>query len=401
MRILSLSTIFPNASEPGLGTFVEARLQALAKRATVSVITPLAPFDYDNPRRRGLGRRSVPLRRTQGRLEVLAPAWAYPPGSGFLNGVLLGIQLLPLVGWRKLRTPFDVIDAHFAHPEGVAAALLGLCLRCPFTITMRGSALRHSRYRLRRRTISWALSRAGAVFAVSDELARLAVALGAPPERVHVVMNGVDPDDWPQLATAAAAAPKSDFEILSVGRLIASKGHQHVIRAIAALHRRGLRIRLRIVGEVGRGVRTYEPELLRLAKSLSVESWVCVEGWLPQGRVAEIMGQADLLCLASEGEGCPNVVWEALACGTPVVANDVGTVRRQIPDERFGLVVPCGDAQALEDALRQALEKTWDRDAIARWGRAREWDTVASDLISVFESILAPAPAQRSAAEAP
>ncbi len=393
MRILSLSSVFPNPSEPGLGSVVEARLQALGKRAKVRVIAPIAPFDYDNPRGRGLGWRTVPFRRVTDSLEVFAPAWFYPPGSGFLNGLLLAIELAPFIAWMRIRRPFDIIDAHFTHPEGVAAALLAFLFRRPFTITLRGSEPRHARYCYRRRLMSWALRRASGVFAVSDELARLAVALGASPDSVRVAMNGVDPEFFAGIPLAATTSPKEWYEIVSVGRLVRTKGHQRVIRAVGALVQRGIPIRLRILGEAGRGVLSYEPDLRQLVHSLSIDANVLFEGWVPRRQLAVAMAGADILCLASDREGCPNVVREALACGTPVVAHDVGTVRRQIPDDRFGFIVPAGQDQALEDAIDQALKKKWDRPTIAAWGRARTWDTVAGELVRAFSDILSPAPA--------
>jgi teichuronic acid biosynthesis glycosyltransferase TuaC len=290
-----------------------------------------------------------------------------------------------------IRRPFDVVDAHFAHPEGVAAALLALIFRRPFTITMRGSEPRHVRRRFRRRLISWALGRASVVFAVSDELARLAVALGASPDSVRVTINGVDTNVFARISPTLPSTPKKSHEILSAGRLVNTKGHQRVIRAVAALVRRGVPVRLRILGEHGRGVRSHERELRQLVEDLSMDAHVRLDGWVPQRELANAMGQADVVCLASDSEGSPNVVSEALACGTPVVAHDVGTARRQIPDNRFGFVVAVGHQQGLEEALHRALQKQWDRDAIAAWGGAWTWDTVADELVSEFVRIAPPA----------
>src|SRR5690242_8599146 len=139
MKILSIASVFPNVSEPGLALFVEARLQAIAELAEVRVVAPIAPFDYDNPSGRGFGRRTVPRSTTRGRLEVLHPAWVYPPGNPAIKGVLLAAQLYPML--RRLRRTFayDVIDAQFTHPEGVAAGILAKALDRPYTITMRGN----------------------------------------------------------------------------------------------------------------------------------------------------------------------------------------------------------------------------------------------------------------------
>jgi glycosyltransferase involved in cell wall biosynthesis len=94
-----------------------------------------------------------------------------------------------------------------------------------------------------------------------------------------------------------------------------------------------------------------------------------------------------VFCLASAREGWPNVVHEAHACGTPVVATNVGGVPEMIPSENFGLVVPPNDPAALHAALKQALSRQWDRGAIAAWGQARSWRQVAAEVLREMEQV--------------
>jgi glycosyltransferase involved in cell wall biosynthesis len=384
MRILSLSTVFPNPSEPGLGIFVERRLQAMAKKADIQVIAPIAPCDYDNPRRRLFGFRSVPFRRKQGRLEVYHPAWVYLPGNRFTNGVLLGVQLAPLLRRLRREFPFERIDAHFAHPDGVAAAVLTLFFPCPFTITMRGNELVNARFRFRRTLMSWALRRANLVFALSNDLAQLARDLGVHPQVIRRVRNGVDPSLY-----TARSAPSDGLRkpavIVSIGRLVESKGHQYTIKAVAGLRARGIDVDLRILGEEGRGAGGCSAQLRSLVEGLRVGEHVQFLGWRPPAEVAAEMAGADVVCHASTREGWPNVVQEALACGTPVVATDVGSTRELIPDDRYGVLVAAGAADALERALELSLKRPWDRTAIARWGNLWTWDMVAGEVISELE----------------
>jgi glycosyltransferase involved in cell wall biosynthesis len=101
------------------------------------------------------------------------------------------------------------------------------------------------------------------------------------------------------------------------------------------------------------------------------------------------MSAADVLALASEAEGWPNVVHEAMACGTPVVATDVGAIPEMIPSPELGFRVPFGDTGALRDALRMALARDWDRGAIARYAQGRAWDKVAAEVVEVLEEVVA------------
>jgi glycosyltransferase involved in cell wall biosynthesis len=115
-----------------------------------------------------------------------------------------------------------------------------------------------------------------------------------------------------------------------------------------------------------------------------------------QDALAELMSAADVFCLASSTEGWPNVVNEALACGTPVVATDVGAVRQMIDSDRYGSVVPVRDGEALAEALRAALTGRWDHEAISARGRSRSWSLVAEEVLEQMRAVLA----ERSGKEA-
>jgi glycosyltransferase involved in cell wall biosynthesis len=101
------------------------------------------------------------------------------------------------------------------------------------------------------------------------------------------------------------------------------------------------------------------------------------------------MCAADVFCLASSTEGWPNVVNEALACGTPVVATDVGAVRQMVAGDAYGYVIAVNDADALASALRAALTRTWDNDGISAWGRLRSWSQVAEEVLAEMRTVVA------------
>lgn len=171
--------------------------------------------------------------------------------------------------------------------------------------------------------------------------------------------------------------------ILCVGNLVEEKGQSKIIEALANLRARGIRVRAAFVGGAGDGGQ-YLARLKSLARSLGVEALLSFPGRLDQAHVAALLNASTVLCLASSREGCPNVVLEAFACGTPVVATAVGGVPEMIPSAKYGLLVPDGDSTALADALSVALSKDWDRAAISQFGVVRSWDTVAAEVLKFF-----------------
>jgi teichuronic acid biosynthesis glycosyltransferase TuaC len=84
------------------------------------------------------------------------------------------------------------------------------------------------------------------------------------------------------------------------------------------------------------------------------------------------------------------VVHEALACGTPVVATDVGSVPELLPSPAYGIIVPPNDTAGLSAGLERALDAEWDRAAIAGWGASRSWRQVAAEVLQLFEEIASP-----------
>jgi predicted glycoside hydrolase/deacetylase ChbG (UPF0249 family)/glycosyltransferase involved in cell wall biosynthesis len=382
LRILSLSGEYPNPREPGKALFIQARLQAISKVADVSVVAPVALLDYANPQGNLLGSRGIPFLRTDDRIEVFHPRWIYPPRGGALNAVCLYIRLLPLVYRLKKRRQFDVIDAHFLHPEGIAAALLGATFKLPFVVTMRGSEFLHRRYRVRRRWMSWAVKRAALAITVSEGLRDLAVQLGARQENTTVIPNGINSETFHQYDREASRRhyqiETNTRLILTAGNLAPIKCHENIVKALRGVIDSGIKAQLWIAGGTGRSGR-HEAVIRAEVKANDLEDHVRFVGELPQKELATMMAAADVFCLASSREGWPNVVNEALACGTPVVATDVGAVRRMITSPDHGMVVPSGDVPALERSLVEALTRTWDRETISAAASSRSWSQVAKE----------------------
>ncbi len=396
LRILSLSCVYPSPNEPGLGLFVRARLQSLAAAAEIKVIAPVAALDYE--KRRILPRGSA-TRRWDERFEVMHLRWLYPPFGGFWNAFFLFLRLAwPVLRLRK-EFPFQLIDAHFAHPEGIAAALLGRLLGCPFLVTLRGNEPLHARSRFRRYWIAFALRHAARVITVSENLRAFAISLGADPARVQTIPNGVDPDlFFPRDRRASRAkwglAPERRV-ILCAGELIQEKGHHLVLQALRSLADHGTAAILVIAGRTGRGGRDFEDGLRHLVSQLRLENQVRLLGWVEPEALAELMSAADVFCLASFTEGWPNVVHEALSCGTPVVATNVGGVPDLIPSDRYGFVIPVSDQASLNESLRRALAKRWDRAAISTWAHSRPWTRVAQEVFEQMRQTVAEAQGQQ------
>ena len=195
MRVLSLSTVFPNPQQPDRGVFVRERLRHVAATDEVEELTIVAPIPYFPVATGRMQSRpaGVVRARVDGTLRVLHPPFWTPPGVGkSIDGLLYAASVYPTVRRLHRERPLDVIDAHFAYPDGFAAVLIAGLLGTAATVTLRGTLPDLATYRLRRPSIRYALERASAVLSVSAALRDDAAELGIDPRGVTVVANGVD-----------------------------------------------------------------------------------------------------------------------------------------------------------------------------------------------------------------
>jgi glycosyltransferase involved in cell wall biosynthesis len=274
---------------------------------------------------------------------------------------------------------FDLIDAHYFYPDGVAAALLAKRLRKPLQITARGTDVNVlPQMALPRRMIAWAARRADAIVTVSEPLKQRLVGLGVDESRIDVLRNGVDCDRFRPLDRAEArdaAGVKTRYVLAAVGNLVPEKGHDLVIEALAQVPDATLLI-------VGEG--TEAAKLREAAHRAGVLDRVRLLPVRPQAALASIYSAADVLVLASSREGWPNVVLEALACGAAVVATNVGSVSEIVDSPETGIVVEERSAAALAAAMRTILARPPDREAPRRRALEFGWAEVASRQRALF-----------------
>lgn len=403
MRALVLASTFPNAHQPTLGVFVRERMAALARLCELRVVAPV-PWFPANGLIRGARFVGVPPLEDGGAFPVYHPRFlSIPRYLKCLDGMLYAASLAPFLARLRREFDFDVIDAHFAYPDGLAAVLLGRLLRRPVVVTLRGSIVRLQHYPLHRPQIRWTLDRAARVIAVSQSLKDVATGLGVAAQRITVIPNGVDLAKFhPKGRSAAREAcglPLDHPVILTVGGIYEGKGQHHVVEALESLSARRPDAVYVMVGEGRRD--GYVERLQGLIARAGLGGRVRFAGAQPHAALADWYSAADVFCLATQSEGWANVLLEALACGTPVVATRVGGNPEIVPDDRYGLLVRHGDVRALAIALDRAIESRWDRTELVAHAATHTWETAASRVMREFAGALPGAPSIGSASPGP
>ncbi|MDX2253594.1 MAG: glycosyltransferase family 4 protein [Nitrospira sp.] len=390
MNILTFTGLFPNHVFPNQGVFIMERIRALSKLEDVS-LKVVAPIPYCPPfavGRWGQYRRIAAAETIDG-LDITHPRYVMIPKIGMsLYGLLLFLCVLPHLKRLQRQFDFDVIDAHFVYPDGFAAVLLGSVFHKPVVVSARGSDVNvYKRLHGMPPLLKYALNRAKHVVAVSHALGNAIASLDVSREHITVIPNGVDRTVFfPQsreTARKALGLPGSEKILLSVGHFTWNKGFDVVLRALKCVleERADLPIRLVLLGDG-----TIRRELEAMTESLRLTQHVRFAGAVPNRELPLWYNAADAFCLASKDEGWPNVLMEAMACGTPVIATKAGGIPEIIHAPHLGLLSE-RTPEALAVAIRDALSREWDREVLAREVRRRGWDCVAQEVLEVLRSV--------------
>lgn len=382
MKILSFSYCFPNSSNPAWGIFVYQRLAALAKTTELKVCSPVPWFP-------GLtGKAGHSDKQEWNGLPVYRPRFFYIPrfmknqDAGFYAKGLRSWLGRLIENWRP-----DLLDAHFIWPDGVGVALLAREFGIPYVITLRGKIYECLKIENQACQCAEAFKGAAAVISVSTRMAEEAVSLGAAADSLFVIPNGVDLECFrPQDKTACReklGLPREGRLLVTVAHLGHRKGHHEVLQALAGLPQD---IKLVIVGGAAQG--GSEETLRAVARKHGVEERLMLTGRRPYEEIPYFYNAADCSVLASYREGCPNAVLESLACGTPVVATDVGAVPDILPTPDAGRIVVPGQVNPLQQALFEVARQSWEAEAVRTAGRVRSWDRVAEEVRGVFKKVL-------------
>lgn len=390
IRIVLLSSLYPNEQQPRHGIFVEQRLRHLLASSEIEakVVAPVPWFWSAHPRYGRYARMAAvaPVEHRHG-LDILHPRYLVIPKVGMTAGpaAMAWSAGRALALLRRQGFDFDLIDAHYFYPDGVAAARLSARFDRPLVITARGADINTiANMRIPGRQVRVAARRADALLGVSASLSEKITRLGVSRDKVTTLRNGVDLSVFAPMDQAVARANLgvSGQVWLCVGHMIERKGMYIALAALAAVPG----VTLVIAGDG-----PDEDSLRRQAARLGIADRVRFAGAVAHTELPGYYNAADALILPTRSEGMPNVVLEALACGTAVIATAVDG----IPEIMGG--PPAG--RLLSERTADAVISAWQSitaDEMAKGGRmARRnyaqqfgWEPTTQGQIQVFRQIL-------------
>jgi glycosyltransferase involved in cell wall biosynthesis len=387
VKILTLSNLYPRPDRPAFGMFNGQLFGQMATAQGVALSNVCLVPEW----------RLWRWRRIRG--------WSAPQGS--VSGTRYQpVFYLPVIGRRWSARLYgwwnaalkheiqkaDVVYASWLFPDGVTAARLAETANVKVWIMVLGSDTYHLRNANRRGQVLAVDARVAGYVCVCQTVAQRLADVGIASERIHVVPNGVDPTRFyyvdpdqardhldKTLEPRLRAAIVDGISVLFVGNLVMEKGPDLCLEAFIAAAGSDDKRRLVFMGQGPmRGA------LARRAHDAGLSEHVHFVGSRPHIEIVHWMALADVLCLSSRTEGMPNVILEALACGCPVIASDVGACGEMLNDEPAGQVVPPGDVSALRDAMVNAFDTKTDRLALSTRHGIYTWNDQADTIVRLL-----------------
>lgn len=395
MNILILSYLYPNSVFPNHGIFVHNRVKALGKYLNVDVINPIpySPVYRFSAHHRNY--KAIPLQEDIDGVRVYHPRFLSIPKVGKQIEVF-SYRKAVLATLERLDRSYDLIDLHWTFPDLPTGIALRDLFRKKLLVTIRGrEALHLGEGNFSERCVSRALGQVDGVVGVSRELTELARERTQKNTLCTTIRNGVDTDLFTYRSKEECRArlqlPQDGKIIFSVGSLIHRKGFDLTLKALAELRQsarfNGENIHFYIGGSAGHEG-DYTSRLRELVRQLQLDECVHFVGQISNSQLVDWYNAADVFCLSSRGEGSPNVLTEALACGTPAVATDVGEAKEIIgsePDQ--GICVEPESWEAIQKGLEAVLSKSFEREKAALRFSKYTWDWCAQEVISVYNQV--------------
>jgi glycosyltransferase involved in cell wall biosynthesis len=369
-RLLIITNLFADPFGPTRATFNQQQFSRLREHMDVQLIVPVSFVPViKNP----LGYWRL-KKQTQAKWPYAdyVVYWYIPGVMRGLHGTFLLMSLLLQRLPTLLMGRWDVILGSWGYPDAWVATVLGKLKRTPVVVQVLGSDINvFTQDRMRRAQIRWLLDQAQAVVSVSKALVGRMTGLGVRGDHMHVLYNGVDGERFHPLDMQASRLKhgvKPDEEmILFVGNILVTKGCGELLEAFARLAAKRPRLSLVFVGD-GPMRKALEARV----KELGLSERVRFPGRVAHEQLKSWFACASVFCLPSYSEGVPNVVLEAMACGKAVVSTDVGGVAEVLPDFAGTIIQPQDDV-ALEQALGDTLDATWDHARIAAYTAQFNW----------------------------
>lgn len=382
MNILIINYEFPPLGGGG-GIFTRDLVKEFAKKHSIDIITTHFKGLKRKETLENINIYRVPvLYRTALHTATLASMLSFP-----FFGILKGIHLC-------LNKKYDIIQTHFAVPSGPVGLIISFLFRIPNVLTFYGGDIYNPYKKISphskaifRWVVRTVINNATAVIAPSTNIRNNANKIYRPTKDISIIPFGIDTPFFTSLKREELSLQKDIFYIISIGRLLKTKGYDILIKALNIIHKSRSDIRLILIGEGPE-----QDNLEKLASDLDISDDIIFLGAVFDKRKFQFLSTADAYVLSSLYEGFGIVLLEAMFCGLPIVATNNGGQTDIVTDGRNGILVEPSDAQAIADAITRLIKdkelrqktSTFNREDVKKYYISN----IAQDYLKLFNNIV-------------
>jgi glycosyltransferase involved in cell wall biosynthesis len=374
MRGLIITNLYPNSGRPTRATFNFQQFEHLGQYCELLILVPVFPNDWKQ-----INRKPVSKLSKHNNVHYLKVP-TIPKLGKILNAKILAWTIFLFKKSLVKNFSPNFILGCFAYPDGVAASLISSKFKLPCFMKVHGTDINvMGEIGPIKQQISNELLKISGVFSVSEALARNVVKMGCPEEKISVIYNGIDHAKfYPKSrndSRTRLGLDKEELIILFIGNLLESKG---AVDLIEAFIKSKIKANLLYIG-----TGNAKERINKLAKKRNSGQSVRIIEPQNHDLIPDWLATCNLLALPSHNEGVPNVVLEAMACGRPTVASNVGGIPEILPIDS-GILVEKGDLGGLAKALINGINNNWDPKVISANTKRFNWTTNASQINKVI-----------------
>lgn len=395
MKILVLSHMYPSRFNEVSGIFVHQQVKELREQGCeVKVISPVpwTPFPINKLKAKWKAYSKIPNYEEREKILVNYPRYlAFPKSYLFeYSGYSMYWSIKNILRKIYKHFSFNLIHAHTLLPDGFAGTLLKKRIGVPLIVTIHGSDLLIYPYQ-NKRTLFYSLNvlkKASKIITVSSHLKnKCCNEFNAPEEKIKVIPSGYNNRIFNfKLTDFNKRKINNRFIILFVGHIIRAKGIFDLLNAIEIIRKLDQNIYKRISWViVGQG--TDMMEFKKRLTAFNINNDVKVVGEVPHEKISKYMENADFIILPSWSEGLPATLVEAMGCGLPIIATEVGGIPELI-NKDIGILVEPKNPEELAKGIIKAISKDWNRKFISEYAKRYTWKKNAEKMIKIYKEVL-------------
>lgn len=384
-HVVVVTNLYPNRDEINRGIFTKQQVEGLNHEVDVTVIAPV-PWRPIWLEKAITKRPALPKMESIDGITVYHPRYlVIPKILRWTYGWFFYLGVFSLIKSLSKKINIDLISVHWAYPDAYGTALAANRLHIPFAVHALGCDINeYLKYPARRKRIKYAMQHSKLNIVVSRELKTKITQLDVSESKTQVLLNGIDQRRFTKGSQYNSrrdlSLPENEKLVLFIGNFQVEKGLTYLLQAVEKI--KDSDFRLVVIGGGPDEILVKEE-----FKTRNIMHKIIFIGRVPHHEIPNYLRAADLLCLPSLREGCPNVVLESLSCGTPVLGSNVGAVPDIISKPQWGIVVPTCSPEKIANGILSGLTLKEQGFPEFKWF---SWDDNAKQVLRAYAGIYEP-----------